>query len=171
MTQHLASMTVGQKIDIRGPKGTMQYSRSLAKQVGMIAGGTGITPMYQLIRAICEDDSDNTQISLIYANNTEGDILLREEFEGFSVRAAAYDQRDDQELSWVGIQGARRDVKVNRSSLLVLVVAMMSEDIHRPDGVRERVRGLASEDGLHEGRGEHTALVRGEAADDGGLVS
>lgn len=38
--------------------------------------------MYQLIRAICEDDSDNTQISLIYANNTEEDILLREELEG-----------------------------------------------------------------------------------------
>lgn len=41
MTQHLASMTVGQNIDVCGPKGTMQYSRSFAKQVGMIAGGTG----------------------------------------------------------------------------------------------------------------------------------
>ncbi|KAK4446743.1 YWTD domain-containing protein [Podospora aff. communis PSN243] len=86
MTQYLASMSVGQTIDIRGPKGAMQYSRKYATKIGMIAGGTGITPMYQLIRAICEDDSDNTQISLIYANNTEEDILLRDELQGFAVQ-------------------------------------------------------------------------------------
>lgn len=44
MTQHLANMDIGQTIDIRGPKGSMQYSLSYAKQVGMIAGGSGITP-------------------------------------------------------------------------------------------------------------------------------
>jgi cytochrome-b5 reductase len=50
----------------------------------MIAGGTGITPMYQLIRAICEDDTDTTEISLIYANRSEEDILLREKLERFA---------------------------------------------------------------------------------------
>jgi cytochrome-b5 reductase len=39
--------------------------------------------VFQLIRAICADDSDHTQISLLYANNTEEDILLREELDGF----------------------------------------------------------------------------------------
>ncbi|KAK0653102.1 hypothetical protein B0T16DRAFT_490827 [Cercophora newfieldiana] len=86
MTQHLLSMPVGESIEIRGPKGAMQYSRSYAKKIGMIAGGTGITPMYQLIRAICEDDGDRTQVSLIYANNTEEDILLRQELEGFALQ-------------------------------------------------------------------------------------
>lgn len=47
----------------------------------MIAGGTGITPMLQLIRAIAKDPEDNTQVSLLYANQTEKDILLREELE------------------------------------------------------------------------------------------
>lgn len=42
--------------------------------------------MYQLIRAICADESDKTQVSLIYANNTEEDILLREELDGFAVQ-------------------------------------------------------------------------------------
>jgi cytochrome-b5 reductase len=49
----------------------------------MIAGGTGITPMYQVIRAICEDSTDRTIISLLYANNT-GDILLREILDGWA---------------------------------------------------------------------------------------
>lgn len=52
----------------------------------MLAGGTGITPMYQIIRAICEDDRDLTQVNLIYANRSEEDILLRGELEAFSRR-------------------------------------------------------------------------------------
>lgn len=44
MTQHLAGMQVGETIDIRGPKGSMQYSPAYAKHIGMIAGGSGITP-------------------------------------------------------------------------------------------------------------------------------
>ena len=84
MTKHLERMEIGDQIEIRGPKGAMQYvPNQYTKEIGMIAGGTGITPMYQLIRAICEDKSDKTKISLLYANNTEADILLREELDGF----------------------------------------------------------------------------------------
>lgn len=84
LTNHLASMEVGDEIEIRGPKGAMQYSRDYAENIGMIAGGTGITPMYQLIRAICEDPEDKTNVSLLYANNSEQDILLKEELENFA---------------------------------------------------------------------------------------
>ncbi|KAG2414292.1 cytochrome b5 [Aspergillus terreus] len=85
MTQHLAQMKPGSTIDVRGPKGAMQYSRRYAKCIGMIAGGTGITPMYQLIRAICEDPADaDTRVALLYANNAEDDILLRAELDAFA---------------------------------------------------------------------------------------
>lgn len=40
----------------------------------MIAGGTGITPMYQIIKSSIKDASDKTQLSLIYANVNEDDI-------------------------------------------------------------------------------------------------
>jgi cytochrome-b5 reductase len=86
MTKHLESMKIGDMIEICGPKGAMQYNTSYAKHIGMIAGGTGITPMYQLIRAICDDGTDSTQISLLYANNTEEDILLRKELDDFAMR-------------------------------------------------------------------------------------
>ncbi|KAH8695416.1 putative cytochrome b5 reductase [Talaromyces proteolyticus] len=82
--QYLANLNVGDKVQFRGPKGAMKYKQGLCKQIGMIAGGTGITPMYQLIRAICEDDTDTTEISLIYANRNEEDILLRKELEAFA---------------------------------------------------------------------------------------
>ncbi|KAJ5099600.1 hypothetical protein N7532_006601 [Penicillium argentinense] len=81
---YLANLEIGEKVLFRGPKGAMKYSRGTCNRIGMIAGGTGVTPMYQLIRAICEDDKDTTQISLIYANRTEEDILLRDELDNFA---------------------------------------------------------------------------------------
>lgn len=84
--KYLANLAIGDEVLFRGPKGAMRYQRGICTKIGMLAGGTGITPMYQLIRAICEDPRDTTEVSLIYANRTEGDILLREELEGFARR-------------------------------------------------------------------------------------
>jgi len=97
MTQHLEAMAIGDTIDVRGPGGLLQYEGRgsfavredkkgqpktvQAKQVSMIAGGTGITPMLQLVRAVFRDPSDTTCLSLLYANQTEDDILLRAELE------------------------------------------------------------------------------------------
>ncbi|KAJ5168036.1 uncharacterized protein N7482_003630 [Penicillium canariense] len=82
--KYMANLKVGDKTLFRGPKGAMKYKRGLCKKIGMVAGGTGITPMYQLIRAICEDEFDTTEVSLILANRTEEDILLRKELEAFA---------------------------------------------------------------------------------------
>lgn len=50
--------------------------------IGMIAGGTGITPMLQVLHAIFRDPKDSTTtVSLLFANQSEDDILVREELE------------------------------------------------------------------------------------------
>ncbi|KAF5560703.1 NADH cytb-reductase [Fusarium napiforme] len=85
-SKYLAKLEVGDEVLFRGPKGAMKYQPNLCKKIGMIAGGTGITPMFQVIRAICEHDRDTTEVSLIYANRTEQDILLREELDRFARR-------------------------------------------------------------------------------------
>jgi NAD(P)H-flavin reductase len=41
--------------------------------------GTGITPMYQIMRSIASNDEDDTKVALLYANHTPEDILLFEE--------------------------------------------------------------------------------------------
>ncbi|PHH91580.1 hypothetical protein CDD83_11116 [Cordyceps sp. RAO-2017] len=81
---YLANLQIGDEVEFRGPKGAMKYRRGLCKTIGMVAGGTGITPMFQLIRAICEHDRDLTEISLIYANRTEQDILMRSELDAYA---------------------------------------------------------------------------------------
>ncbi|KAJ1452731.1 hypothetical protein M885DRAFT_526110 [Pelagophyceae sp. CCMP2097] len=44
----------------------------------MIAGGTGITPLLQVIEEVLADAGDETEMSLIYANKTVADIFLRD---------------------------------------------------------------------------------------------
>jgi cytochrome-b5 reductase len=82
--KYFANLNVGDEVLFRGPKGAMRYQVGYCKKIGMVAGGTGITPMYQLIRAICEDVRDTTEVSLILANRSEEDILLREELDSFA---------------------------------------------------------------------------------------
>ncbi|CZR53891.1 related to cytochrome b5 [Phialocephala subalpina] len=86
ISNYLATRELGDLVEFRGPKGSMKYHRDLCKNLGMIAGGTGITPMFQLIRAICEDPNDNTKVTLLYGNQSDADILLRHELEGFERR-------------------------------------------------------------------------------------
>jgi cytochrome-b5 reductase len=96
MSQHLENMKVGERLLMRGPKGNLDYKgkgkflvkRSAkeevpysVKKIGMIAGGTGITPMLQIINAVLSDPKDTTEMWLIFANQTEDDILLRSDLE------------------------------------------------------------------------------------------
>lgn len=81
ISKYVSTLKVGDPIEVKGPKGQMRYSPDLCRHIGMIAGGSGITPMLQIIRAMAKNPNDKTRIDLIYANVKEGDILLREELD------------------------------------------------------------------------------------------
>ncbi|XP_062921667.1 NADH-cytochrome b5 reductase 1-like [Mobula hypostoma] len=97
MSQYLEDLKTGDTINFRGPGGLLIYNGKgkfgiqpdkksppedkFARKLGMIAGGSGITPMLQLIRAIMKDREDPTMCYLLFANQTEKDILLRDDLE------------------------------------------------------------------------------------------
>lgn len=81
MSEYLHNMKVGESLQIKGPIPKYPWSTNKHSHVALVAGGTGITPMYQLTRAIFNNPDDKTKVSLIFGNKTEADILLREEFE------------------------------------------------------------------------------------------
>ncbi|KZV20048.1 FAD/NAD(P)-binding oxidoreductase isoform 1 [Dorcoceras hygrometricum] len=62
MSQHFASLKPGDVVEVKGPIEKLKYSPNMKKHIGMIAGGTGITPMLQLIDAIVKNPDDNTQV-------------------------------------------------------------------------------------------------------------
>jgi cytochrome-b5 reductase len=83
ISRHLATLGLGQTVRVRGPRGAFVYTPNMVRHFGMVAGGTGITPMLQVIRAILRGRSagDRTIVDLIFANVTEQDILLREDLD------------------------------------------------------------------------------------------
>jgi cytochrome-b5 reductase len=92
MSQHMDTLKEGvDTLKFRGPTGRFEYlgngkctmrGKPIAvKHLAMIGGGTGITPLLQVIRAVLKNPEDKTQVSLIFANQTEEDILLRPELE------------------------------------------------------------------------------------------
>ncbi|KAL1867750.1 hypothetical protein VTK73DRAFT_4012 [Phialemonium thermophilum] len=86
ISRHMASLAVGQSIRVRGPKGAFVYTPNMVRHFGMVAGGTGITPMLQIIRAIIRGrpKGDKTEVDLLFANVTEQDILLREDLDALA---------------------------------------------------------------------------------------
>ena len=65
MTQYLETLEIGSKVKMTGPKGSLKYYggsyfeykeklsgdivKTTRSKIGMIAGGTGITPLIQII--------------------------------------------------------------------------------------------------------------------------
>ncbi|GMF76849.1 unnamed protein product [Aspergillus oryzae] len=86
ISKYLTTLKIGDNMKVRGPKGAMVYTPNMCRHIGMIAGGTGITPMLQIIKAIIRNrprngGNDTTQVDLIFANVNPEDILLKEELE------------------------------------------------------------------------------------------
>merc|ERR1711939_1153121 len=82
ISAHMATLKIGDTMKVRGPKGAMVYTPNMCKRIGMIAGGTGITPMLQVIRAINRGRPlDTTKVDLIFANVNPDDILLKEDLD------------------------------------------------------------------------------------------
>lgn len=86
ISKHMTTLKIGDTMKVRGPKGAMVYTPNMARHIGMIAGGTGITPMLQVIKAIVKGrpsngGNDTTQVDLIFANVNVEDILLKEELD------------------------------------------------------------------------------------------
>ena len=86
ISKHLATLGAGDFMKVKGPKGAMVYTPNMRRHLGMIAGGTGITPMLQIIRAIIRGrprngGEDQTKVDLIFANVNAEDILLKDDMD------------------------------------------------------------------------------------------
>ncbi|KAF9535846.1 NADH-cytochrome b5 reductase [Crepidotus variabilis] len=81
ISKHVSLLSPGQKIRVKGPKGNFLYTPNLVNHISMIAGGTGIAPMMQVVRSCLRNPFDRTTITLIYANVNEEDILLKADLE------------------------------------------------------------------------------------------
>ncbi|KAK7403775.1 NADH-cytochrome b5 reductase [Neonectria punicea] len=109
MSSHIHSLTPGQTLDIKGPLPKYPWSANKHDHVALVAGGTGITPMYQLVRGIFKNPEDKTKVTLIFGNVTEEDILLKKKFDElentYPQRFRAFYVLDKPPANWTGNSG------------------------------------------------------------------
>ncbi|KAI5927298.1 hypothetical protein F4810DRAFT_722460 [Camillea tinctor] len=109
MSTHLHDMIPGQRIDFKGPLPKYPWSANKHEHIALVAGGTGITPMYQLLRAIFKNPEDKTKVTLVFGNVTEDDILLKRELQElentYPQRFRAFYVLDQPPKEWAGGKG------------------------------------------------------------------
>ncbi|KAI1827061.1 oxidoreductase NAD-binding domain-containing protein [Xylaria intraflava] len=83
---HLHSLQPGDSLRFVTPIPGYKWTPNKHPAITLIAGGAGITPMYQLIQGILNDPAEKTRITLVFGVNTDADVLLKSEFETFERR-------------------------------------------------------------------------------------
>jgi ferredoxin-NADP reductase len=80
---------VGLAIDARGPSGKFVFDPARHSRVVLVAGGSGITPMMAILRAI-DDWCLPTDVTLLYAVRTERDVIFDRELRELERRLANF---------------------------------------------------------------------------------
>jgi len=112
MSKHLAELAIGASVEFKHVAQNVKIQYPFKKQfITMLVGGTGITPMLQALHAILGTATDETQVTMLFGNRTEQDILCRELLDAwesafnnrFKVVHILSHAQDDQ--SWLGERG------------------------------------------------------------------
>jgi ferredoxin-nitrite reductase len=166
LTQKLNAVEIGSTVDFEGPKGLVTYTargefstrnpatgeiaKKSCKSIAMIAGGTGITPMLQVIRQIFNDVGDTTRVNVLFANVSSADILMKKELDALASahkNLTVHYAIDADEPGWTGEVGYVSADMIKKCELL------------KPSGLLNKLFGSA--DGVDE---ETAVLVCGPPA-------
>lgn len=94
MTKALDALPPGHFVEMKGPIGKFEYlARGTCRVNGrprrvsrfvMVCGGSGITPIFQVLRAVMQDKGDPTRCVVLDGNRQVEDILCREALDAFA---------------------------------------------------------------------------------------
>lgn len=85
-----SSMELGEQVALSGPYGRFVFRRSRTEPAIMIAGGTGLAPMFSMIRDVLADPDADHMIHLYQGARTRADLYG---FEELTALAAAHPDR------------------------------------------------------------------------------
>jgi cytochrome-b5 reductase len=83
VSSYMKERNVGDLVSMSGPHTGGHFEKDMANNVGMVAGGTGITPMISIIRSILTGGLD-VEVFLLFANKSIEDIILKDEFDQYA---------------------------------------------------------------------------------------
>jgi cytochrome-b5 reductase len=109
MGNAFASLSPGDTMLFKGPMKKYEYTPNQFDRVTLIAGGTGITPVFQLMDAIISNPDDKTTVHVLYGSRSSEDILLKPLLDSM---AYSYPEKvkvtyviDRPEQGWTGLTG------------------------------------------------------------------
>jgi len=84
LSEHIFGLKVGDTLDLKGPIEKFKFEPGKNKNVCFIAGGSGITPLLQIVRASLAAKKEQSNLYLVFANKTPGDILMKSYLDNLS---------------------------------------------------------------------------------------
>jgi cytochrome-b5 reductase len=81
---YLHSLQPGDKLFILTTLPDYKWKPNSYPHISLIAGGCGITPIFQLAQGILRNPEDKTRMTLVFGVNSDDDVLLRKELEDFA---------------------------------------------------------------------------------------
>lgn len=79
LSQYLDKVPVGEEVEFKHISFNVKLQYPFVKKnLGMLVGGTGITPMVQALHAILGTDSDDTKVSMLYGSRSQSDIICND---------------------------------------------------------------------------------------------
>jgi len=106
VTRALFNLKVGSQVGVRGPYGNGFPLDSMRKKnVVLVGGGTGLSPLRPLIWHICENRSEFERVVLLYGARTPKDLLFRREYEDWKEKIEVHLTVDFADETWRGSVG------------------------------------------------------------------
>jgi cytochrome-b5 reductase len=84
MGNHINSLKINETLSFKGPILKYKWESNKHKEIALLGGGSGITPLYQLMHTIDRNPDDKTKVILLYGNVTPEDILIKEELDALA---------------------------------------------------------------------------------------
>jgi cytochrome-b5 reductase len=114
MSQHLDALEIGKPVHFKHVGGNVkiQYPFNSKKEIGMIVGGTGITPMIQALHCVLGTREDTSKVSVLYGSKTSKEILAKQTLAAWAKKypkrlqvTHVLSEEPEEGSSWKGARG------------------------------------------------------------------
>ena len=151
MTKAMDALPLGHGVDFKGPIGKFEYhgrglcsingQKKIVNRFAMICAGSGITPIFQVFRAVMRDKNDTTQCIVLNGNRLVEDILCKEDLDemikGNEDRAKVLYTLTKAPDEWKGLRGRisgelvkKHCVRDDKTLMLVCGPELLEKSIH-----------------------------------------